>query len=69
METTSHRWDDCIAFTPKDVSVILNVPLSTVYKLCLDGSLLAFKIGTHWRIHRQGLLKYLKDCIDTSIII
>ena len=69
LSTPSNEWDRQIAFTPKEVSQMLSVPLSTVYDLCYNGRLKAFKIGTHWRIHRKGLYEFLKHSIDTSIIL
>nr|DAU00558.1 MAG TPA: helix-turn-helix domain protein [Bacteriophage sp.] len=67
--TPSMTWENRITFSPKEVSQMLGVPLSTIYSLCYNNSLKAFKIGTHWRIHRKGLYEYLKTQIDNSIII
>lgn len=32
--TNNNRWDSQIAFSPKDVSIMLNIPLSTITKMC-----------------------------------
>jgi len=69
LDTNSGCWDKQIAFTVKDVSVILNVPLSTVYDLCYNGDLKAFKVGGRWRIHRKGLYEFLQKQIDNSIVL
>lgn len=67
--TPSHKWDTRLTFSPKEVSELLGVPLSTVYALCYNEALKAFKIGTHWRIHRKGLYEFLHHSIDTSITL
>ncbi|MGN0946562.1 MAG: helix-turn-helix domain-containing protein [Megasphaera sp.] len=67
--TPSHKWDTRLTFSPKEVSEMLGVPLSTIYALCYNESLKAFKIGTHWRIHRKGLYEFLRHSIDTSITL
>lgn len=69
LDTPSHTYDSRVSFSPKEVSLMLGVPLSTIYKLCYNNSLKAFKIGTHWRIHRKGLYEFLKTQIDNSIIL
>lgn len=67
--TPASTWDNRITFSPKEVSQMLGVPLSTIYSLCYNNSLKAFKIGTHWRIHRKGLYEYLQTQIENSIIL
>lgn len=67
--TPSHKWDSRLTFSPKEVSEMLGVPLSTIYSLCYNESLKAFKIGTHWRIHRKGLYEFLQTQIDNSITL
>ena len=67
--TPSHKWDNRLTFSPKEVSEMLGVPLSTIYALCYNESLKAFKIGTHWRIHRKGLYEFLQTQIDNSITL
>lgn len=67
--TPSHKWDNRLTFSPKEVSEMLGVPLSTVYALCYNEALKAFKIGTHWKIHRKGLYEFLRHAIDTSITL
>lgn len=69
LHTPDGRWDKQITFSPKEVSEMLGVPLSTVYDLCYNGNLKPFKIGTRWRIHRKGIYEYLREQIDTCIII
>lgn len=69
LDTSSNRWSDRILFSPKEVSELTGVPLSGIYELCYSGQLQAFKIGSRWRIHREGLYHYLKHQLDTAIII
>ena len=45
--THSERWNDMIAFSPKDIAIMLNMPTSTITKLCREGSLKTFKVGRH----------------------
>ncbi len=67
--TNNSRWDSQIAFSPKDVAIMLNIPLSTITKMCRDRELEAFKIGRHYRIKRKDIFKYIEKKIDESIII
>ena len=69
LDTSSNRWSDRIMFSPREVSELTGIPLTGVYELCRDGHLQAFQIGKRWRIHRDGLYKYLKHQLDTAIIL
>lgn len=68
-ETNSHIWDNKIAFTIKDVSTMLDIPTSTLAKLCREGTIKAFKIGRHYRIARIDLYEYIERQKDLSIIL
>ena len=39
----------------------LNIPKTTLYKLCSEGELPAAKVGRHWRFHREILENWLID--------
>lgn len=69
LHTPDGRWDRQITFSPKEVSEMLGVPLSTIYDLCYNRNLKAIKIGSRWRIHRKGIYEYLKEQIDNSIVL
>ena len=69
LNSSSHKWDNRISFTPKDVHEMLGVPLSTIYALCYNKNLKAFKVGGRWLIHRDGLFEFLQTQIDHSIIL
>ena len=57
----SGAWDKAIAFSPKDVSIMLHLPLSSITKYIRDGSLKAFKIGRHYRITRLSLYRFIEE--------
>lgn len=65
----SNKWDDQIVFTPRDVSIMLNVPLSTIHYLCKNGKIETFKIGGRYKISRIALYNFIQNCIETSIIL
>lgn len=67
--TNSNLWDNRIAFSIQDVSCMLDIPISTLSKLCREGHIKTFKIGRHYRILRQDLYDYIQEQKDMSIII
>lgn len=67
--TRSNRWDKQIAFSPKEVSIMLNIPLSSITKLCRERKLVVFKVGRHYRIRRADLFNYIEEQIDNCIIL
>ena len=68
-ETNNHVWDNKIAFSIKDVSIMLDIPTSTLAKLCREGNIKTFKIGRHYRISRIDLYNYIEKQKDLSIIL
>jgi excisionase family DNA binding protein len=64
----SDRWKDQIVFSPDDISIMLNYPKQSVNKLCREGRLEAFKIGKQYRVTRESLYKFIKQCIEDTII-
>lgn len=69
LATPDRRWESRVTFSPREVHEMFGVPLSTVYSLCADGKLKAFKVGKHWVIHRKGLFEFIQTQIDSSIIL
>jgi excisionase family DNA binding protein len=43
------------------VACILNIPKSTIYKLCKTHSLPCLKIGKHWRFKIKSINTWLRD--------
>ena len=65
----SGLWDNRIAFSTQDISLMLNIPLSTITSFCRKGELKAIKIGRSYRILRVDLMHFLKDCEESTIIL
>ncbi len=42
-----------------EASAWLQIPKSTLYKLCTEGEIPAAKVGRHWRFHRETLESWL----------
>lgn len=55
------EWDKRIAFSPKDISIMLNLPLSSVTKYMREGKLKAFKVGRHYRVTRLSLYRFIEN--------
>lgn len=68
-KTPSKHWDKQIAFSVKDISVMLNIPESTISQLCREQKIRAFKIGNKYRIKRYELFKYIEDRVEDTIIL
>jgi excisionase family DNA binding protein len=47
--------------TVKEVADYLRVSRVTAWRWCQQGTLPAFRIGRHWRIHRDDLLD-IREC-------
>jgi excisionase family DNA binding protein len=46
--------------TAKEVALLLKIKKSTVYKLAQEGKIPGRRVvGTHWRFHRDTLLKWV----------
>lgn len=69
LECNSHIWDNKIAFSTKEVSLMLGVPTSTITKLCKEGKIKVFKVGRHYRISRVDLCRYIESQKDATILI
>ena len=50
--------------TVGEVAAYFKVGEATALKLVLDGEIPAFKIGTHWRINKNELAKYMDTIKD-----
>ena len=46
--------------TVGEVAAYFKVSEQTALKLVVDGEIPAFKIGTHWRINKSELAKYME---------
>lgn len=57
----SGAWDKAIAFSPKDVAIMLHIPLSSVLKYMREGVLKTFKVGRHYRVTRLSLYRFVED--------
>lgn len=68
-ETNSHIWDNKIAFSVKDVSEMLGLPISTLSQMCQRGDIKTFRVGRHYRIARVDLYNYIEQQKDASIIL
>lgn len=69
ISSKSGKWDDKIAFSPKDIAEMLDIPLSTITKYCREGLLQVFKVGRHYRITRADLYHFIEQSKDDCLII
>lgn len=69
LETNSHKWDNQIAFSLKDIHEMLDIPLSTIQYLCKEGHIKVFKVGRHYRVTRVDLFRYIEGQKDKCIIL
>ena len=62
----SGRWDKQIAFSPKDISEMLHLPLSSITKYMREDKIKVFKIGRHYRVTRLELYRFIEnnECIN-----
>jgi excisionase family DNA binding protein len=47
--------------TSKEVSDLLRVHESTIYKLIRKGKIPSFRIGSDWRFHRGRILRWMAE--------
>ena len=61
----SGQWDKAIAFSAKDIAIMLNLPLSSVTRYMREGKLKTFKVGRHYRVTRLSLYRFIEnhECI------
>ncbi len=52
--------------TAEEVSTLLHIPKSTLYKLCNDGEIPAARIGKHWRFDRGRVDQWLLEQFDAQ---
>lgn len=45
--------------TIEEAAELLQIPVSSVYKLAREGKIPAQKVGRHWRFHRATLLNWI----------
>ena len=45
--------------TIQELSDYLKVPVSTLYKLVREGSIPSFKVGKHWRFHKDAVDRWI----------
>ena len=68
-DTMSGEWNKRIAFSPKEVSEMLGIPVSTIAQYCREGKLKVFKVGRHYRIARADLYYFIENSKDKCLII
>lgn len=52
--------------TAEEVSTLLHIPKSTLYKLCHEGEIPAARIGKHWRFDRGRVDQWLVEQFDAQ---
>lgn len=64
--TKEGTWDKMIAFSPKDIATMLNLPLSTIAQYLREGRIKTYKIGRHYRVMRKDLYRFVEnnECIN-----
>lgn len=50
---------DSELLTAEEISNLLRLPLSTVYKLAQEKKLPGFKVGRHWRFRTDSIRKWI----------
>lgn len=50
--------------TIEEAAELLQIPVSSVYKLAREGKIPAQKVGRHWRFHRATLLKWVSGPVN-----
>lgn len=53
---------------PKDVSIALDIPESSVRELCRTGKLRAFKVGTLWKIPKIWLIEFIESNVSSQSV-
>jgi excisionase family DNA binding protein len=51
--------NDHEVLTVKEVSELLRVNPSTIYRLTKEGRIPAFKIGSDWRFRKEGIVRWM----------
>ena len=69
LATRSDKWDNRIAFSPKEVCEMLGLPRSTMTKYYQQGRIKVSKIGRHYRITRSALFDFLQRAEDDGVIL
>lgn len=59
--TKSGAWDKQIAFSPKDIAIMLHIPQSSVGQYIRDGEIKCFKVGRHYRVSRLELYRFIEN--------
>ena len=52
--------------TIQELSDYLKVPVSTLYKLVREGSIPSFKVGKHWRFHKDAIDKWIASGVGSK---
>lgn len=69
LDCSSGRWKDQIVFSPKDIAAMMNLPISSIWKLCREGKLECFKVKKSYRVPRKSLYSFILKCIEDSIVL
>lgn len=64
----SGQWDKQIAFSPKDISEMLNLPLSSITKYMREDKIKVFKVGRHYRVTRLDLYHFIENSACIHIL-
>jgi excisionase family DNA binding protein len=49
-------------FTPEDLAEILNLPISSVYKMLREQKIAGIRIGNLWRVSKTDLDTFIQNC-------
>lgn len=63
------EYEGIIAFSCKEVSKMLQIPLSTISLYCKEGKIPCFKVGRHYRIAKVDLIKFIDEAKDSCIVL
>jgi excisionase family DNA binding protein len=50
-----------VVMTLREVAGYLKIAMSTAYKLAQESKIPGQKVGRHWRFHRDGIDRWLKN--------
>jgi excisionase family DNA binding protein len=53
-------------FTPEEISNILNLPISSVYRMLREKKLPGMRIGNLWRISKTDLDAFIGSCREVN---
>lgn len=68
-KTPSGKWDNRIAFSPREVCEMLGLARSSLSEYYKNGTLEVMKIGKHYRIPRACLEAWLDKAEDEGRVI